>query len=113
VFYLGECISRRHREISSALRVVRAGKQILCRFLQRFIWKVIVFPRRPRIEDQEVSNFDRIVFDVNAPAVPRSSDASHEISPLRCSPMGGRNASSGRQRHVVLLSQPMRFAANL
>jgi hypothetical protein len=71
VFYLGECISRRHREVSSASRVVCAGKPILRRFLQRFICKVMVFPRRPRIEDQEVNNIDRIIFDVNALAVPR------------------------------------------
>ena len=82
LFYLGQSISRRHREIRSASRVVRAGKQILCRFLQRFICKVMVFPRRPRIEDQEVNSFDRIVFDVNAPAASVSSNASHEISPL-------------------------------
>ena len=68
VFYLCECKSRRPREVGSSSRVVRAGKQILCRFLQRFIRKIMVFPRRPRIEHQEVNSFDRIIFDGNATA---------------------------------------------
>src|SRR5260370_41540706 len=34
------------------------ARSAVCRFLQRFICKVMVFPRRPRIEDQEVNSFE-------------------------------------------------------
>jgi hypothetical protein len=61
-FYVGQFISRRNREVGSASRGVFPSKQIQCRFLQRFICEVMVFPRRPRIEDQEVNSVDRNVF---------------------------------------------------
>jgi hypothetical protein len=61
-FNRGKCMSRRHREVSSASRVVRAGKQILCHFLQLHLQSDGV-PTTAWIEHQEVNNFDRIVLD--------------------------------------------------
>jgi hypothetical protein len=48
--------------VSSPSSVIRVGKQILRRFLQCFICKVVVFRTPPRIEDQDVKNFNRLVF---------------------------------------------------
>jgi hypothetical protein len=60
-------MSRHERKVGSASRVVRAGKQIPYRFLQRFICKVMALPRRLWTESQEANNFDRIVSNANAP----------------------------------------------
>jgi hypothetical protein len=71
LFTLVSAFSPRHREVGSTSCVVRARKQILCRLLQRLICKGMVILRRPRIEDQEVNSFDRIVFDLDKVDIPQ------------------------------------------